>query len=178
MNVITLIVTKILLDVSVEVNNTRGYVLYVTDLVIIEPDRGRCSCNGQCECLTSPLSGLLYSGPACDCSPDNNTCINPDMPDRLCSGRGTCDCGECVNCNTYFIGQYCETCTNISVSSFTPVLLPYHLCITKACPVASCSANLLCARCAAGLLTDGCDQCTNTTRVNNAGQGYRINGKL
>ena len=39
-----------------------------------------CTCDGTCQCLPSSISGRPYTGSACDCSPDNNTCINPNTP--------------------------------------------------------------------------------------------------
>ncbi len=44
--------------------------------VTIGSERGVCTCDGQCECLTSPISGLQFTGSSCDCSPDNNTCTD------------------------------------------------------------------------------------------------------
>ena len=74
--------------------------------------RGRCACfNGQysCQCDNSTLTGIQYSGDACQCSYDN--CIN--LKGLICNGQGVCDpcqvnMGQACTCNTSYYGQYCN----------------------------------------------------------------------
>lgn len=61
----------------VEVFHVVIIIHYTLQFYCTGPQRGVCSCDGQCECLTSPISGLQYTGSACDCDPDNATCISP-----------------------------------------------------------------------------------------------------
>jgi protocadherin alpha len=131
----------------------------LNNLVCGGPNRGICSCNGQCNCLNSPLSGLQYTGSACDCSPDNNTCINPTNTQSECSNNGRCECGACI-CNEGYIGEFCQTCIDINV-----------------CPVASCETNRLCAQCGTGVTTEGCEVCgSNVTMITDVGVEHTIEG--
>lgn len=130
-----------------------------TGLVCGGPEQGTCTCDGQCECLPSVLSGLQYTGSACDCSPDNNTCINSGFESNLiCSNQGECICGECT-CEQGYGGTYCEICTNASI-----------------CQVPSCNDNLFCARCAANVTTDGCDECPPAIVMDDLETDIEING--
>ncbi len=68
------------------------------------PNHGRCDC-GKCNCFPG------WSGDACQCSLNSDTCIEPGdiMP---CNGHGDCVCGKCV-CNTTvarYYGRFCEKC--------------------------------------------------------------------
>ncbi|XP_025096259.1 LOW QUALITY PROTEIN: integrin beta-1-A-like [Pomacea canaliculata] len=66
------------------------------------PGRGRCVC-GNCECLN------MWSGPACDCSTDNSTCMASNGLE--CNNQGVCECGRCLcNSDSQYIGPTCEEC--------------------------------------------------------------------
>ncbi|XP_023220350.1 integrin beta-PS-like [Centruroides sculpturatus] len=68
------------------------------------PDHGICEC-GKCKCLGN------WTGSACDCLDDNETCIAPNG--KLCSGNGECVCKSC-KCfkeeEEHYSGQFCEEC--------------------------------------------------------------------
>lgn len=36
---------------------------------------GKC-CGGSCMCNLSPMSGKPFTGSVCECTPDNDTCLN------------------------------------------------------------------------------------------------------
>jgi protocadherin alpha len=69
------------------------------------PDHGVCDC-GQCKCNPE------WTGSSCECRNTNDTCVDPKSG-KICSGRGSCVCGECV-CNeipdAHYTGKYCEDC--------------------------------------------------------------------
>ncbi|CAG2106828.1 unnamed protein product, partial [Medioppia subpectinata] len=67
-------------------------------------ERGFC-CDGNCHCVPG------WSGPTCECSTSNNTCVYDDKSDKLCSGHGDCRCGKCY-CNEGYYGQMCEDCAS------------------------------------------------------------------
>ncbi|XP_076319797.1 integrin beta-PS-like isoform X1 [Tachypleus tridentatus] len=70
--------------------------------------RGMC-CESQCVCRAG------WSGSWCECSTDNSTCIAPGNQESnlICSGHGTCKCGQCICTSTdkaRYGGQYCQDC--------------------------------------------------------------------
>jgi hypothetical protein len=68
---------------------------------------GSCDC-GQCLCSNSTMSGKVYTGEICDCSPDIAGCVNPRDPlSRICSGFGQCVCESC-QCQEDYFGEYCQ----------------------------------------------------------------------
>ncbi|XP_043217613.1 integrin beta-PS-like [Amphibalanus amphitrite] len=77
----------------------------VDKLICGGPNRGRCAC-GTCACHPG------WQGFACDCPSSTASCKEPGS-DRICSGKGSCECGEC-RCYRHegeaYSGRYCETC--------------------------------------------------------------------
>eukprot|EP00092_Neocalanus_flemingeri_P010016 GFUD01010796.1.p1 GENE.GFUD01010796.1~~GFUD01010796.1.p1 ORF type:complete len:824 (-),score=173.21 GFUD01010796.1:871-3342(-) len=75
------------------------------------PDQGECIC-GKCTCNSEwDVEGYT----ACECRASNETCITPygEHINKLCSGHGTCECGECKCEETeegQYSGRYCEDC--------------------------------------------------------------------
>lgn len=69
------------------------------------PSHGECVC-GKCQCLPD------WTGYACECKKDNETCIAPDS-NQICSGHGDCKCGVC-ECfeseDQRYSGHFCEDC--------------------------------------------------------------------
>lgn len=97
-------------------------------------DHGECIC-GRCHCNPeydvpgtiprkpgrSPFPGLqfcpvFFSGyTACECRASNDTCITPygEHIGKLCSGHGSCECGECKCAEIdgrQYSGTFCEEC--------------------------------------------------------------------
>ena len=61
---------------------------------------------------------------ACECKASNETCITPygEHIHKLCSGHGTCECGECKCVETeegQYSGKYCEDCP-VSIGVIEP----------------------------------------------------------
>lgn len=77
------------------------------------PTHGTCEC-GTCRCRTG------WSGPLCKCATTTATCMAPGVggsgdsnstggtAPQLCSGRGSCECGQC-HCADTFYGSFCES---------------------------------------------------------------------
>lgn len=74
----------------------------------------------------TPLSFLLNSClvptgySACECRAGNDTCITPygEHINKVCSGHGVCDCGQCKCEETeegQYSGEFCEECPVIIV---------------------------------------------------------------
>ena len=75
------------------------------------PEHGECVC-GKCQCKPEwDVPGYT----ACECLASNQTCITTygEHIGKLCSGQGTCECGEC-KCfereEGQYSGQFCQDC--------------------------------------------------------------------
>ena len=67
---------------------------------------GKCKCNSEWD-----VEGYT----ACECKASNETCITPfgEHINKLCSGHGECECGECRCKETeegQYSGKWCEEC--------------------------------------------------------------------
>ena len=66
------------------------------------PDRGVCVCDS---CLCRPG----WAGLFCDCPLSEDGCRPATAASRpVCSGRGSCVCGRCVDCRAPFGGRFCQ----------------------------------------------------------------------
>ena len=68
-------------------------------------------CQTQSYCNLFEFSGYT----ACECRASNDTCITPygQFVSQLCSGHGTCECGNCKCDETpegQYSGEFCEEC--------------------------------------------------------------------
>lgn len=78
--------------------------------------RGNCS-DGRCSCVTSDLSGLPFTGDLCDCSPDNDSCINPDAPQVLSTA-----CSSIITtnpCICFFREEFAQTMASVAATDVT-----------------------------------------------------------
>ncbi|XP_053568092.1 integrin beta-5-like [Bombina bombina] len=62
---------------------------------------GECDC-GECKCHAG------FIGDNCNCTTDISGCVSEDG--QLCSGKGTCLCGQCQCIEPGAFGQTCEKC--------------------------------------------------------------------
>ena len=59
------------------------------------------------------MTYLILGYTSCECRASNDTCIttNGEFVNQVCSGHGTCKCGEC-ECNeiagVQYSGKFCE----------------------------------------------------------------------
>ena len=78
---------------------------------------------GECQCFDRPDTADRYFGSGCECSGNHTDPRDPDLTCRpptggpLCSGRGVCECGECVceegEGDMRIYGSVCQ-CDNMS----------------------------------------------------------------
>ncbi|XP_068621176.1 integrin beta-PS-like [Battus philenor] len=118
----------------------------------------KCSGNGLYQCGICKCNENNY-GDDCRCkgnsttSKDLDECkINP-LATQYCSGRGTCSCGKCVNCDKGFHGDHCQYDDTACPSPGGKLCAEYGLCRYGKC---QCFQNRTGLGCECPLDNDSC----------------------